>query len=62
MSVTKENHDSGFKRRVDADRCGKRVVKAHRAEAIEVEWPPSALTDLDVPEDFERVRTRFEGG
>src|SRR6266704_2579014 len=46
----------------DGDGCGKRVVKAHRAEAIEVEWPPSALTDLDVPDDLERVRTRIEGG
>jgi molybdenum cofactor cytidylyltransferase len=52
----------GELRALDGDSCGKRVVKAHRAEAVEVEWPPSALTDLDVPEDLERVRTRFEGG
>jgi len=52
----------GELRALDGDGCGKRVVKAHRADAIEVEWPPSALTDLDVPEDLERVRTRFEGG
>jgi hypothetical protein len=38
------------------------VVKAHRAEAIEVRWPASALTDLDVPEDLDRVRSRIEGG
>jgi molybdenum cofactor cytidylyltransferase len=52
----------GELRALDGDGCGKQVVKAHRAEAIEVEWPPSSLTDLDVPEDLERVRTRIEGG
>jgi hypothetical protein len=38
------------------------VVKAHRAQAIEMAWPPAALADLDVPEDLDRVRTRIEGG
>ena len=52
----------GELRALDGDGCGKRVVKAHRSEAIEVEWPPSALTDLDFPEDLERVRTGIEGG
>ncbi len=52
----------GELRALDGDGCGKQVVKAHRAEAIEVEWPPSALTDLDVPDDLERVRTWIEGG
>ena len=52
----------GELRALEGDGCGKRVVKAHRAEAIEVQWPPSALTDLDVPEDLERVRSRIEGG
>jgi molybdenum cofactor cytidylyltransferase len=47
---------------LDGDGCGKRVVKAHRAEAIQVEWPPAALTDLDLPEDVERVRAGIEGG
>jgi molybdenum cofactor cytidylyltransferase len=47
---------------LDGDGCGKRVVKAHRADAVELAWPPSALADLDVPEDVERVRTRIEGG
>ena len=49
-------------RGLDGDGCGKRVVKAHRAEAIEMPWPPAALADLDVPDDVERVRTRIEGG
>ncbi len=42
--------------------CGKRVMKSHRAEAIEVAWPVSALADLDVPEDVDGVRARLEGG
>ena len=49
-------------RALDGDGCGKRVVKAHREEAVEVAWDPVALADLDVPEDVERVRTRMEGG
>jgi molybdenum cofactor cytidylyltransferase len=49
-------------RALDGDGCGKRVVKAHREEAVEVAWDPVALADLDVPEDVERARTRMEGG
>lgn len=41
--------------------CGKRVMKRHRAEAIEVAWPSAALADLDVPGDVEGVRARLEG-
>jgi molybdenum cofactor cytidylyltransferase len=52
----------GELRALGGDGCGKRVVKAHRAEAIEMAWPPSALADLDLPEDLERVRMRIEGG
>jgi molybdenum cofactor cytidylyltransferase len=52
----------GELRALDGDGCGKRVVKGHRAEAIEMAWPPAALADLDVPEDLDRVRTRIEGG
>ena len=43
-------------RALDADGCGKRVVKLHRAEALEVPWPASTLTDLDLPEDVAQVR------
>jgi len=49
-------------RALDGDGCGKRVVKAHRADAVEIAWPPTALADLDVPEDVEQIRTRIEGG
>jgi molybdenum cofactor cytidylyltransferase len=48
-------------RALDGDGCGKRVVKRHRDEALEVAWPAAALTDLDLPEDVDRVRTRIEG-
>ena len=44
-----------------AEDCRKRVVKRHRAEALELAWPPMALADLDVPEDLDRVRSEFEG-
>lgn len=46
---------------LDGDGCGKAVVKRHRGEALEVSWPASALTDLDLPADVERVRTALEG-
>lgn len=36
--------------------CGRQVVKRHRDEAEVLAWPEAALTDLDVPEDYERVR------
>ena len=36
--------------------CGKHVVKRHRHEAESVVWPVEALTDLDEPADYERVK------
>jgi molybdenum cofactor cytidylyltransferase len=44
---------------VDGQWCGKHVVKRHRAEAEVVAWPERALTDLDVPADYERVRSEL---
>ena len=44
-----------------AEDCRKRVVRRHRADALEIAWPPMALADLDVPEDVDRVRSEFEG-
>lgn len=35
--------------------CGRQVVKRHRDEAAVMAWPASALTDLDVPEDWDRM-------
>lgn len=48
-------------RALDGEGCGKRVVKRHRDEAIEIALPASALADLDLPEDLDRVRARIEG-
>jgi len=37
-------------------RCGKQVVKRHGDEAAVLAWPAAALADLDVPEDYARIR------
>lgn len=42
--------------------CGKKVVRRHRSEAIAVSWPADLLADLDVPEDFERIRRDLAAG
>jgi molybdenum cofactor cytidylyltransferase len=49
-------------RALSGDGCGKKVVKRHRGEALELAWPAGALTDLDVPEDVERVRAELGAG
>ena len=36
--------------------CGRGVVKRHRAAAVEVDWPLSALRDLDRPSDYAAAR------
>jgi molybdenum cofactor cytidylyltransferase len=41
--------------------CGKHVVKRHRHEAESASWPVEALTDLDAPEDYERVTAAVKG-
>ena len=33
--------------------CGKAVVLRHEAEAVFIDWPVAALTDVDTPEDLE---------
>jgi molybdenum cofactor cytidylyltransferase len=48
-------------RALAGDGCGRQVVKRHRAEAVEVAWPASALSDLDVPADFEGATARVGG-
>jgi molybdenum cofactor cytidylyltransferase len=40
--------------------CGREVVRRHRHEADVVAWPASALDDLDVPGDYERIRAQLE--
>jgi len=41
----------------EGEGCGKHVVKRHRAEASFVDWPESALADVDLPADYERLKT-----
>ena len=41
--------------------CGRQVVKRHRHEAVSASWPAEALTDLDAPKDYERVKAAVEG-
>lgn len=45
----------------DGEGCGRRVVRRHRDEAAVLEWPADALTDLDRPDDVERVRNVLAG-
>ena len=43
------------------DGMGRSVVSRHRAEAVIVQWPVTALQDLDVPDDYARI-ARLLGG
>ncbi len=36
----------------DGEACGKRILRAHRDEAVFVDWPEVALIDLDSPADY----------
>ena len=49
-------------RALTGEDCGKRVVKQHRKQALEVQQPAAALRDLDFPADVERARSELEGG
>ena len=42
--------------------CGKKVVKRHRDQCLEVAWPASALRDMDVPADVDAVLAELESG
>jgi len=46
---------------VPDERCGKQVVRRHLDEAVAVAWPEDALRDIDVAEDYERVRAQLAG-
>ena len=46
---------------LEGEGCGKRVVKRHSSEAVRIRWPAAALTDLDRPEDIERVQGELGG-
>jgi molybdenum cofactor cytidylyltransferase len=47
---------------MEGEGCGKVVIRRHRAEAEVIAWPATALTDLDVPGDYERVRAALGKG
>ena len=51
----------GELRALEGEGCGKRVVKRHSSEAVRIGWPARWLTDLDRPEDLERVREELGG-
>ena len=40
-------------------RCGRQVVKRHRAEAVEVDWPLEKMRDLDRPSDYADARAQL---
>ena len=46
-------------RHMSGEGCGRQVVKRHRHEALAVSWPPAALQDIDVPEDYERIHAEL---
>jgi molybdenum cofactor cytidylyltransferase len=41
--------------------CGKKVVERHLADAAVLSWPPELLADLDVADDYDRVKKRVAG-
>jgi molybdenum cofactor cytidylyltransferase len=47
---------------LEGNECAKRIATRHRAEAVVVSCPAEALTDLDSPADYERVRIRLAAG
>jgi molybdenum cofactor cytidylyltransferase len=46
---------------IPGERCAKQVVRRHEREAVVVDWPEGTLRDIDVPEDYEDVRTHLAG-
>ncbi len=48
--------------RMEGEGCGRQVVRRHRHEAVALSWPSAALQDIDVPEDYERIRAELGVG
>jgi molybdenum cofactor cytidylyltransferase len=42
---------------MEGEGCGRQVVRRHKSSAEVIAWPVTALTDLDVPSDYELVRS-----
>ncbi|MGH7462388.1 MAG: nucleotidyltransferase family protein [Longimicrobiales bacterium] len=47
---------------MEGEGCGRVVVRRHRSKAEVLAWPAAALTDLDVPDDYTRVRSALTAG
>jgi molybdenum cofactor cytidylyltransferase len=45
---------------LEGESAGRAVIERHRAEAVAVAWPASALRDVDVPADLQRLRDEGE--
>jgi len=45
---------------VEGKGCGRRMLRRHPEQAAIVDWPVAALADLDVPDDYERVKAQLE--
>ena len=48
--------------RMEGEGCGRQVVRRHRDEAVVLSWPTAALRDIDVPEDYERIKAELGVG
>jgi molybdenum cofactor cytidylyltransferase len=48
-------------REMTGEGCGRQVVKRHRSEAEVLPWPATALADLDVPDDYQRLAQSARG-
>jgi molybdenum cofactor cytidylyltransferase len=46
---------------MEGEGCGRQVVRRHQASAVVVPLPVAALTDLDVPRDYEMIRSLAPG-
>lgn len=44
---------------ITGEGCGKQVVRRHLHEAAIVTWPAASLADIDLPEEYERIRAQF---
>jgi molybdenum cofactor cytidylyltransferase len=42
--------------------CARRMQRRHADETLEVAWPRERLSDLDVPEDYERLKSFLRSG
>jgi molybdenum cofactor cytidylyltransferase len=42
---------------MEGEGCGRQVVRRHRSEAEVLPWPVAALADIDLPEDYARMKS-----